>query len=810
MGGGVISAMERLGQDIRIALRGFRRTPSFTMTAVLILTVGIGMAVAMFTVYDAVLVRNLPMPEQDRVIELYTYQDDPKTDYYLLRGDLRNVASKSQTMRDVAGVAHWGAPGAPLLDGDRPLVINRAAVTGNFFDVLGARPYLGRFLRPSDELTGAAPVLVITYGTWRQYFAGDSAIVGRTLIEPYQRKSFEIIGVAPPGLDYPNGVGVWMPTWLGDNMSSLAVARLARNASTRAARDEFFALMQRFAPERNFKGVHARTMTEAVAGDVRPVLAVLAAAVGLLLLIACVNIGNLLLLRAAERARELSIRRALGASLGDIARQLVVESGLLGVAGGLFGLLAAELLVKLLVMAAPPKLPRIDAIAVSGAPLGIAFVVTLAAVLVFGVVPAVFGSQVQLASPLRFDSRAGRTTRRGRELRRLLVAIQVALALVMLAGAGLLVRSLERLQRLDLGYNPERLALLNVSFTPKEYNDAAGKVDQRKLNNLGDELLSLWRAVPGVTGVTPALVPPFLGTGIFVGPVTREGETAEERKADPMIPVEAGGSDYFRVMGIPILHGRGFTDADREDAPEVAVVGETVARRLWPNEDPIGKRIKYWSADTTKWRTVVGVARDIHWRSLREATPTIYLPWRQSYWQGSFAVRTSNDLATVVPAIRRATHEMNSNLTVWEARPVTELMATPLARPRLGALLLAGFALVSLFLAAIGLYGVMASVVGASTRELGVRAALGASPERLRRGVMRQALGMAAAGAAAGLIVALATSRLLSSLLFEVSHTDPTSLLAALLVLLLVAAVAAYIPARRATQIDPVEALRAD
>jgi putative ABC transport system permease protein len=395
-------------------------------------------------------------------------------------------------------------------------------------------------------------------------------------------------------------------------------------------------------------------------------------------------------------------------------------------------------------------------------------------------------------------------------VRRTLVAVQVGVALVMLAGAGLLVRSLERLQNITLGYNPDRLALLNVSFTPNEYNDSAGKVDQRRLNNLAEQLVPVWRAIRGVSAVTPALVPPYLGPGIFVGPVMKEGETAEQRKADPMIPVEVGGTDYFRVMGIPILRGRGFTDADREDAPEVAVVGQSVARRLWPNEDPIGKRIRYWSADSTKWRTVVGIAGDIHWRSLRETTPTIYLPWRQSYWQGSFALRTAGDLALVLPAIRRATHELNSNLTVWEARPVTDLMATPLAQPRLGALLLGGFALVSLLLAAIGLYGIMSAVVGASTRELGIRAALGATPELLRRGVLRQAFGMASAGAAAGLVVALAVSRLLSSLLFEVSPTDPTSIAGALLVLLAVALIAAYIPAHRATRIDPVEALRAD
>jgi predicted permease len=483
---------------------------------------------------------------------------------------------------------------------------------------------------------------------------------------------------------------------------------------------------------------------------------------------------------------------------------------MLGVAGGVLGLVTAMVLIKLLVAVAPPKLPRLDDVGVTGAPLGIALAVTIVAVLLFGVLPAIAGSRGQLASPLRFDSRAGRTTRRSRQTRRTLVAVQVALALVMLFGAGLLVRTLERLQNITLGYQPAHLALLSVAFTPNEYNDAAGKFSQTKLNQLGERLIPLWRAVPGVSAVTPMLVPPFLGSGIFVGRMDKEGQTPEEMKANPNIPIEVGGADYFRAFGIPIRRGRGFTETDREQAPLVAVVSESAARRFWPNEDPVGKRIHYWSQDTTAWRTIVGVAGDIHWRSLRETTPTIYVPWEQSYWQGEFAIRTSGNLTTVLPAIRRVTRDMNPVLSVWEAKPVADLLSVPLAQPRLGALLLGAFAVVSMLLAAIGLYGVMSSVVGSSTRELGVRAALGATPERLRMGVISQALGMAGVGAVAGLVAALATARLLSSLLFEVTPFDPVSIAGAVLVLLVVAVVAAYIPAHRATRIDPVEALRAD
>ena len=803
--------MDRVRHDVRIALRGFRRSPSFTVTAVLILAIGIGMAVAMFTVFDAVVVRPIPVADSDRIVELYTYREDPNVDYYLLREDLPKVAATARTMRAIGGISHWGAGDAPLLDGDRPLVLNSTTVTGNLFDVLGARPHLGRLIQPTDEGPGAEAVLVLSYGAWQKYFGGDSAVVGRRLIEPYGRTSYRVIGVAQPGLEYPAGVEVWMPAWQPSaRLSVLAVARLAPGATPRGAQAEFLGTMKRLYADRDYKGVHVETFTQAVVGDVKPILLVLLAAVGVLLLIACVNVGNLLLLRAASRARELSIRRALGATYGDVVRQLVVESGLLGAAGGVLGLVAAGALIRVLLAYAPPQLPRTDVIGLAGTPIVLAIGVTLVAVLVFGVIPALLASGGQLATPLRFDSRAGTETRARRRVRHVLVASQVALALVMLAGAALLGRSLERLHSLSLGYDPNGLALIAVAFPPSLYNDSAGKFDQSRVNVVADRLMPAYRAVPGVTAVTPALIPPFYGTGVWVSRVDLEGQTPEEMKSNPMIPVEVGGEEYFRVHGIPITRGRAFTDADDDKSEQIAVVSESAARRLWPNADPIGKRIRYWNADTTAWRTVVGVAGDIHYRTLREATAGIYLPWKQAHWQGFFAIRTAGTFASVLPALRRATAEIDPLITLWRADSMDDLLAKPLAQPRMSAVLLGAFAFVAMLLAAIGLYGVMASSVRASTRELGVRAALGASPERLRRGVLAQALTVTGVGAAVGLVVALAASRLLGKLLFQVSPADPVSMVGSAVLLLAVALVAAYFPARHATRVDPVQALRND
>ena len=602
-----------------------------------------------------------------------------------------------------------------------------------------------------------------------------------------------------------------MPAWQPSaKLSVIAIARLAPGATPRSAQVEFLGTMRQLFADRDYDGVHVETFTHAVVGDVQPVLVVLLAAVGLLLLIACVNVGNLLLLRAASRARELSVRRALGATYGDIVRQLVVESGLLGIAGGVLGLATAWSLIRLLLANAPPQLPRADVIGLSGAPVAAAIGITLVAVFVFGVLPALMASRGELASPLRYDARAGTETRARRRVRQALVASQVALALVMLAGAALLGRSLERLQGLSLGYNPDGLSILSLAFPPSVYTDSVGKIDQLRINALGDRLAPAFRAVPGVTAVTQMLVPPFLGTGIFVGRLDLEGQTDEEKTKNPVYPMEAGGADYFRLYGIPIRRGRAFTEADDEKAEQVAIVSESAARRIWPNADPVGKRIRFWSEDSTVLRTVVGVAGDIHYRSLREPTAEVFLPWKQSYWQGSFAIRTTGSLASVLPALRRVTAEVNPDLTLWRANAMEDLMAQPLAQPRMSAVLLAGFAFVSMLLAAIGLYGVIASSVRGSMRELGVRAALGASPERLRRGVLAQALMVTGTGAVVGLVAALGASRLLTKLLFEVSPADPVSMIGSAALLLAVAFVAAYIPARHATRVDPVTALRSD
>ena len=517
------------------------------------------------------------------------------------------------------------------------------------------------------------------------------------------------------------------------------------------------------------------------------------------------NVGNLLLLlRASLRAPEIVIRRALGASSRQIGHLLVAESALLATAGGALGLVCAGGLLHILLAFAPAQVPRTDVIRLAGTPVDVAAGVTLLAVMLFGVLPALLAARGDLAFLLRIDSRSGTETRRRRRFRQSLVASQVALAVVMLAGAGLLVRSLQHLERLDLGYDADHLSIVELAVPFAKYDS------DQKIFAMFDDLYGRLRAVPGVTALTPLLYAPFLGANLMQVTPVLDGQSEAAVDVNPPVPLEGGGIEYFRTFGIPILRGRGFLPSDRESAPKIVVVSEAVARRLWPGQDPVGKRFRFLGGDPGDWRTVVGVAGDVRFRRLKEATPTIYLPWHQLITFGTFAVRTRDALGSVLPAVRRTVREFDPQIDVWDARTMDDYLAKPLAQPRLSTLLLSVFGLVGLLLAAIGLYGIVASTVQERTRELGVRVALGATPGRLRRDVLAAALGVTSVGAVVGLAAALVSSRLLTALLFQVSPTDPITLAGVCVLLLGVGVGAAYLPARRAMRIDPAQALRAE
>ena len=443
-------------------------------------------------------------------------------------------------------------------------------------------------------------------------------------------------------------------------------------------------------------------------------------------------------------------------------------------------------------------------------PISAAIGVTVAALLLFGVGPAILAGRREPGSPLRLTPRTGSETRSRVGLRRVLVATQLAVALILLAGAGLLARTLDRLQRVDLGYTSDHLSFVTVSMP-------IGRYDSRsRLLGLARDLMPAIAAVPGVLAITPVLIPPFRGTTTWSWDFVPEGATQAEIDSHHLVAVEIGGPDYFRTFGAQLLRGRGFSGIHREDAPDVAVVSEGIARRFWPGQDPIGKRIRIpttddaWLPGVGKWRTIVGMAEDFRYRTLRQATPTVYVPLAQTaLWEGVFAVRTLTNLPTgLVASVQTAVHSVDPQVKVWRAQPMDEFLAEPLAQPRLGTFLLSCLGFAALLLAATGLYGVIAAQVRARTHEIAIRMALGATAGRLRREVITEALVLFAVGAAVGVGGALVASRLLQSLLFQVSPTDPIAFTGATALLLMVALGAAFFPATRATEVDPAESLR--
>lgn len=810
--------MDTLFRDVRYAVRSLRCTPGFTIAVLLILALGIGMSTAMFTVFKTILVDRLPIAAQDRVVIMHTldrsgrHLDVPVT-------YLSEIARDSALVRDVAGVYHLVVP-QPFMNGSAVVVLTVAGTSTNYFDVLGTRPVLGRLLRPEDGQPGAPPAMVLSYAAWRREFGGDPSVVGQSLVIPYTRERARIIGVAPSGFNYPSGADVWRAIPAGANEAQVdIVARLAPQVSISTARDGLLALTQRLNPFASvpsvanqpgswqISGVAAQSFADTVLGGSRPPIIALTIAVALLLLIACVNIGNLSLLRLLGRTREIAVRRAIGARSIDVVRLLAVENALLGTLGGALGFLTAVAALGLVRAAAPPQVPRLDALGSVGAPLAAAAGITLFALLVFGALPSVVASRIRSYAVLRSDSRAGAESRSARRARQWLVAMQIALAVVMLNGAGLLVRTLAQWESVDLGYRSDHLSLFSLTAAQGALPTGVAR------GEAGKQLVRRLQATPGVVAATPILSEPFQGQSLYIRKLARVEQPVTEREQNPFVPFEFVGPDYFRTLAIPILRGRGFTASDTRGSERVVVVNATLAQQLWPNENALGKRLVLMTGPTGDTAfTVVGVASDTRFRELRNIGPVAYFVWEQvdTGFPGLLAVRTTRPLAAMLPGLRAASHDINPALVLWKAQSMDQLLDAPLAQPRLSALLLSGFSLVALLLSAIGLYGVMAAGVRRQTHDIGVRMALGAMPGTIRRLVLAQVFGVVGAGVIAGLAGALATSRLLPSLLFRVSPIDPLTLTAVCVLLLLVAALAGYVPARRATRIDPGEALRAE
>ena len=807
--------MERLGHNIRLGVRNLRRTPAFSATAVLTLALGIGLSTAVFTVADAFLLRPLAVRDQNRVVVLWGASRTGRFDNFpLLLRDAREFAARVRSLERVEFFSYGGAGLLPVRDGRGGGVfrLRRALVSGGYFDLLGTRPVLGRALQRDDDVTGAAPVIVLSSGAWQRYFGGDPNVLGRQLVVHHTGVAHTIVGVMPRGLDYPRGTDFWAPVI--PNSGPMAgepiyaelhvIGRLRAGASPTDASGELSSYFTR--PEanqwqRDMRGV-AHPLPNAILGDVRPAVVVFAVATGLLLLITCINVANLMLVRGLARVREMAVRSALGAGRGRIVGQLMTESAVLALGGGVLGIVLAAAGVRGFLLFAPPGTPRLDEIHLNGTAIGAAVAITALATLLFALAPAVVTSSVELQDVLRSGTRQSGASRRFRLGTEALVIGQVALALVVLSAAGLLARSFMKLERANLAFDPAKLAIVELALPSEGFNDPKQQIA------LVDRLLPRIGAIPGVRAVTPVLTAPFVAAGGIFGQIAAEGQGAQERTQNPTLIFEVVTPNYFSTFGMKVVRGRGFTDADREGSTRVVLLTESAGRHYWPGADPIGKRLVGDPA-----MTVIGVVPDTRYRDLRDARPSIYFPLRQVSFPVvplTLVIRTVGSSASVIPAIRQRIAEGERGVAVASAAPFEVFLEGPLAQPRLNALLLAIFAVAAVALAGVGLFGVMTTMVRQRTRELGVRMALGATAQELRRLVMRRGIALALAGAAAGLVGALAANRLLVAMLYTVSPTDGLTLAVVALVLLAISALATVLPARASTRIDPVVALRAE
>lgn len=811
-----MDSLGELGQDLRFAGRQLAKSPGFTLVAVLTLALGIGATTAIFSVVYGVLLRPLPYPQPERLVRAFAV--GPKGQ---LHGAFSppNFLDYRAASRSLSGLSAFHGGTLNLSgDGGEAERLPTSWVSANFFSVLGTRPLAGRTFAPGEDQPGAPRVAVLSEEVWRRRFGGDPRVVGRSLTlsgEPYQ-----VVGILRHGERYPFGVDVWVPlVFKPDEMAErggvflATLGRLAPAATLKAAEAEAVVVGHRLRdqfPTDNKGYMDSLTVVpllKRMVGDTRKPLLILLGAVSFVLLIACSNVANLLLVRAAAREGEIVIRSALGAGRARIVRQLLTESLLLALLGGAAGVGLAAWALKLLVSAGPEDIPRLAEIGLDGVALAFALGISLATGVLFGLAPALQTSRTDLAAAIREGTR-GSKGRGGTRARNVLVVVETALAVVLLAGAGLLIRSFLELQHVDPGFKPEGVVTFNVELPTSQYSDEA------KLRAATAALLERMQRLPGVStaGVTVYGMP-FAG-GVNMLTFTVAGWPPAEPGKVPVLRVAAVTPDYFKTLGIPLVKGRALSPRDRQGSPRVVLLNAAAIRKFFPNEDPLGKQIALGLADgkgNIPGGEVVGVVADFKQDGLdQEVEPQIFQAYDQVPQPSLSVVVRSSSPHLVAAAAKQQLREVDPNLPLFGLGTMTEKVSASTSQSRFYMALLGGFALVSLVLAAIGIYGVIAYAVRQRSQEIGIRMALGASRERVVRMVVIQGLVLAGAGAVAGLLGALVATRGLASLLFEVSASDPAIYAGVAVLLVLVAGVASWLPARRAAATDPQLVLRGE
>jgi predicted permease len=809
--------METLLQDLRYGFRMLAKKPGFTAVAVLALALGIGANTAIFSVVNTVLLKPLPFKDPDRLVMVWEEnaklgfpKDTPAPANFI---DWRD---QNQTFEGMVAIA---SATFNLTGVGEPQKIEGQRVSANFFSLLGVEPALGRAFISEEDRPEGNPVVIMSNGLWKRRFGSDPNIIGQSLT--LNGQPCEVIGVLPAsfqlsgfqfsGRDHE----LWVPMAFSSREAGSrgshylsVIGRLKPGVSIQQAQADMTAiaarLEQQYPATNTSVGASVFSLREEIVSDIRPALLILLGAVGFVLLIACANVANLLLARAAARQKEIALRTALGAGRARLIRQFLTESVALAALGGAGGLLLGVLGIKLLATLVPPNLEQAKEINLDAKVLGFTLLVSLLTGVIFGLAPALQASKVNLNESLKEGGKGSPGGVRS-GVRNLLVVSEVALALVLLVGAGLLINSFARLSKVDMGFTPDHLLTMRVVLPQSKYPD------QAKRTAFYDQLLQRVEALPGVQSAAVISWLPLTFEGDSNG-ISIEGRPEPSPDQQPIVVTRVISPGYFRTMGIALLGGRLFTEYDRQGSSRVIIINQSMAERYWPGEDPIGKRIKMGSFDTdSPWLSVAGVVKDVRQFQINaEAKPQIYLPYAQygASRPRDLVIRTAGDPLGLAAAVRGEVWAVDKDQPVSNIQTMEQILSDSLTRERFNMLLLAIFAGVALALAAVGIYGVMSYSVTQRTHEIGVRMALGADSGHVLRLVVGQGLKLVSAGVAIGLAFAFALTRLMESLLFGVSATDPVTFVLISVTLVAVAALASYIPARRATKVDPMVALR--
>jgi putative ABC transport system permease protein len=809
--------MGTLIQDLRYGFRLLRKSPGFTVVAVLTLALGIGANTAIFSAVNAVLLRPLPYANPGQLALLP--EANPKrgiTDAGMSYPSLLELRDNSRAFSAIAGLASHSLT---LTGRGEPSEARTIVVTQNFFSVFDTKPLLGRTLLPSDGERGAAPVVVLSEGIWRSQFDADPKIVGSPVT--LDMRPYAVVGVMPSEFRTPffdQADQLWIPLvqdplfsgWMTRPQKTHwmpVFARLRPGASFAEAQAEMETLSARLAEEvpeeKGWRIQQVQPLQEAIVGDVKSPLLILLCAVGLVLLIACANIANLLLSRATSRSKEIALRVALGAPQYRITRQLLTESAILGIFGSMAGMVLAYVGISAIISLLPPGLPRIHTIRVDVSVLGFALVLSLAASFVFGLAPVLFAAQSDPQTNLREGARAGEATGSQRA-RSFLAAVEVALAVVLLVGAGLLMRSFARLTSVSPGFEPNGVVKAMVSLPQFQYSTP------QQWTAFATELMTRLQGAPGMQDSACAAPLPIKDGQI---------DLPFEIVGNPPLPAGAANTAdyvtasprYFSVMGIPLLRGRLFASSDSPSSPPVVLISTALARRYFANQDPLGRHLVFgFPLNGPASREVVGVVGDVHDVSLgKKPEPMMYVPFVQAPIYGcEVIVRSTLSASAVAATIRTETHNIDKNLPVTDVATLPGALSESVAEPRFRTLILGLFSVIALALAAVGIFGVISYSVSRRTREIGIRIALGATPASVWSLVIGESAKLVFFGLAAGIPAALVLTRFLSTLLFDVRPADPLTFIGVAVLLALVALAASYIPARRAIRVDPMVALR--